>query len=150
MTPGIQPSKVRMRLRKKLPIRPVISTAKGGSTTQKKYRSAFTSNASCSSSAFEEWALAVGSCAFFYQFWLLVSTLGSRIVGLRNLQSPGSTADRDKADAGATQDFRFARQYRSPCTYQSSRSAPLAFRGDASRPVRRCPADRALPPLASR
>src|SRR6266571_7052540 len=39
MTPGIQPSKVKMRLRKKLAMRPVISTASGGSTTQKKYRS---------------------------------------------------------------------------------------------------------------
>jgi len=29
-------------LRKKLAMRPVISTASGGSTTQKKYRNAFT------------------------------------------------------------------------------------------------------------
>src|SRR5207244_12644700 len=41
MTPGIQPSKVRRMLRKKLASRPVISTATGGSTTQKKYRNAF-------------------------------------------------------------------------------------------------------------
>jgi hypothetical protein len=41
MTPGIQPSKVEMRLRKKLTMRPVMSTARGGSTTQKKYRNAF-------------------------------------------------------------------------------------------------------------
>src|SRR5206468_1418338 len=43
MTPEIQPSKVKMRLRKKLAIRPVKSTASGGSSTQKKYRSAFIS-----------------------------------------------------------------------------------------------------------
>jgi len=43
MTPGIQPSKVRRMLRKKLAIRPVISTASGGSTTQKKYRNDFIS-----------------------------------------------------------------------------------------------------------
>src|ERR1043166_2270314 len=42
MTPGIQPSNVKMMLRKKLAMRPVISTASGGKTTQKKYRSAFT------------------------------------------------------------------------------------------------------------
>ena len=41
MTPGIQPSNVKMMLRKKLAMRPVISTASGGKTTQKKYRSAF-------------------------------------------------------------------------------------------------------------
>src|SRR5205809_4183596 len=43
MTPGIQPSNVKIMLRKKLAIRPVMSTASGGKTTQKKYRSAFTS-----------------------------------------------------------------------------------------------------------
>jgi hypothetical protein len=36
MTPGIQPSKVNTMLSKKLPSRPVISTATGGNTTQKK------------------------------------------------------------------------------------------------------------------
>jgi hypothetical protein len=41
MTPGIQPSNVKIMLRKKLAIRPVMSTASGGKTTQKKYRSAF-------------------------------------------------------------------------------------------------------------
>jgi hypothetical protein len=41
MTPGIHPSNVKMRLRKKLAMRPVMSTASGGNTTQKKYRSAF-------------------------------------------------------------------------------------------------------------
>src|SRR5437762_1327861 len=41
MTPGIHPSNVKMRLRKKLAIRPVRSTARGGQTNQKKYRSAF-------------------------------------------------------------------------------------------------------------
>ena len=44
MTPGIQPSNVKMMLRKKLAMRPVISTASGGKTTQKKYRSAFISS----------------------------------------------------------------------------------------------------------
>ena len=40
MTPGIHPSNVKIKLRKKLPKRPVINTANGGSTTQKKYRDA--------------------------------------------------------------------------------------------------------------
>ena len=44
MTPGIHPSSVRRMLRKKLAIRPVIKTANGGSTMQKKYRSAFISS----------------------------------------------------------------------------------------------------------
>jgi hypothetical protein len=36
MTPGTQPSRVNKMLRKKLRIRPVIKTATGGRTTQKK------------------------------------------------------------------------------------------------------------------
>ena len=47
MTPGIQPSNVKMMLRKKLAMRPVISTASGGNTTQKKYRSAFITTTHC-------------------------------------------------------------------------------------------------------
>jgi len=43
MIPGIQPSNVNTILSKKLPSRPVISTATGGNTTQKKYRNAFIS-----------------------------------------------------------------------------------------------------------
>jgi hypothetical protein len=53
MTPGIQPSNVKIMLRKKLAMRPVISTASGGNTTQKKYRSAFiTTSSSQFSSSF--------------------------------------------------------------------------------------------------
>jgi hypothetical protein len=44
MTPGNQPSKVKRILSKKLAMRPVMSTASGGKTTQKKYRSAFISD----------------------------------------------------------------------------------------------------------
>jgi hypothetical protein len=46
MTPGIQPSSVKIKLRKKLAMRPVISTASGGKITQKKYRSAFITQSS--------------------------------------------------------------------------------------------------------
>src|SRR5713101_9287795 len=100
MTPGIQPSKVKTRLRKKLAMRPVISTASGGSTTQKKYRNAFISN--------------VSSSVFSSCFPCLLIPLSAR----HNLQSPDSRADRDKDDAIAVQDFRFVPQYRSPCICQ--------------------------------
>jgi hypothetical protein len=36
MIPGIHPSSVRIMLRRKLATRPVIKTASGGNTTQKK------------------------------------------------------------------------------------------------------------------
>src|SRR6266568_3073607 len=89
MTPGIQPSKVKTRLRKKLAMRPVRSTASGGSTTQKKYRSAFITNFS--------------SSVFSFCFPGLLIPLSAA----HNLRSPDSRADRDKDDAIAVQDFRF-------------------------------------------
>jgi hypothetical protein len=41
MMPGIHPNNVNTMLSTKLARRPVMSTATGGSTTQKKYRNAF-------------------------------------------------------------------------------------------------------------
>src|SRR5262249_14480770 len=96
MTPGIQPSKVKMRLRKKLAMRPVISTASGGSTTQKKYRSAFIANPSCSSAS--SYSSVIGRSTLS-DFWLLTSELRLRIAAARNLQSLDSTANRGKDDA---------------------------------------------------
>src|SRR5207237_5582587 len=123
MTPGIQPSKVKIRLKKKLAIRPVINTASGGSTMQKKYRSAFIANSSSSASAFPfliaRWTLGVGRSAFS-DFWLLASDLRLLIVAARNLRSPDSTANRDKDDATAIQARRFVPQHRSPCISLSS------------------------------
>src|SRR2546422_11356078 len=100
MTPGIQPSKVKTKLRNKLAMRPVRSTASGGSTTQKKYRSAFITNFS--------------SSVFSFCFPGLLIPLSAA----HNLRSPDSRADRDKDDAIAVQDFRFVPQYRSPCICQ--------------------------------
>src|SRR2546425_9797729 len=120
MTPGIQPSKVKIRLKKKLAIRPVINTASGGSTMQKKYRSAFIANSSSSAFPFliARWTLGVGRSAFS-DFWLLASDLRLLIVAARNLRSPDSTANRDKDDATAIQARRFVPQHRSPCISRS-------------------------------
>src|SRR6266403_3417397 len=107
MTPGIHPSKVKMRLRKKLAMRPVISTASGGNTTQKKYRSAFITN---------------------FSSWVFSSCFPGSLIPLsawHNLQSPDSRADRGKDDAIAVHDLGFVHQYRSPCICRSLRSAPL-------------------------
>src|SRR5437762_10463558 len=93
MIPGIQPSNVKMTLRKKLAIRPVISTASGGNTTQKKYRSAFINSSSESSSG----------CFLI------------RLPAIRNLRSPDSTANRDRAGAAAIQARRLSLRSRSPC-----------------------------------
>src|ERR1043166_655832 len=107
MTPGIQPSKVKMRLRKKLAMRPVISTASGGSTTQKKYRRAFIwkSSSSASASALERGAF---SC-----------DLRPPQSAPRNLRSQDSRADRGKDDAIAVQHLGFVHQYQSPCICRS-------------------------------
>src|SRR5205809_2956642 len=116
MTPGIQPSNVKIMLRKKLAIRPVMSTASGGKTTQKKYRSAFITNFSSSASSCAldvgRWALGVGRWAFSYYFRGLRSAA-------RNLRSPDSTADHGKGDANAIQNLRFVLQYQSPCICRS-------------------------------
>ena len=85
MTPGIQPSNVKMMLRKKLAMRPVISTASGGNTTQKKYRSAFT-NSSFS-----------GQSSSSSPYCLLI-----HFSAIRNLRSLDSTANRDKVGAVAS------------------------------------------------
>src|SRR5207247_531466 len=125
MTPGIQPSNVKIRLRKKLAMRPVMSTATGGRTTQKKYRSAF-----------------IGSPSSF-------PALLIRPSATRNLQSPDSTANRDTADASAIRDLHCFPQRRSPCICRSSRCAPLACPDAASHHGLHCLADRAPPPWAS-
>src|SRR5438874_10665117 len=96
MTPGIQPSNVKIMLRKKLAMRPVISTASGGSTTQKKYRSAFITNPSCSYAS--SYSSVIGRLTLA-DFWLLTSELRLRIAAARNLQSLDSTANRGKDDA---------------------------------------------------
>src|ERR1700757_13476 len=109
MTPGIQPSKVKIRLKKKLAIRPVINTASGGSTMQKKYRSAFITNSSSSASscAFDVGRLLAiyRSLTFSYYFRGLCSAA-------RNLRLPDSTANRGKDDATAIQARRFVPQHR--------------------------------------
>src|SRR5205823_14095335 len=94
MTPGIHPSNVKMRLRKKLAIRPVKSTANGGKTTQKKYRNAFI----------------VSSC----QGTSSPSFLSVLSI-IRSLGSPDSTVNRDKAGVAVIQVRRFVLQYRYPC-----------------------------------
>src|SRR5438270_8949999 len=127
MTPGIQPSNVKMMLSRKLAIRPVISTATGGNTTQKKYRKAFT-------------LLILSSPISCF------SALQMSPSAARNLRSLDSTTNRDKDGAGATQHLGFRPQLRSPCTCQSLRSALLAFPSAALRPALRCLADQA-PPL---
>src|SRR4249920_1868801 len=101
MTPGIQPSNVKIMLRKKLAIRPVMSTASGGKTTQKKYRSAFITN---SSSSVSSYSLDVGRWAFSYDS-------GPRPSAARNLRSPDLTTDRGKDDASAIQNLRFVHRY---------------------------------------
>src|SRR5438046_260073 len=69
---------------------------------------------------------------------------------IRNLRSPDSTINRDKADAAVTRARRFVLQCRSPCICRFGRCAPLAFPGAAWRLAPRFPAGRAPPPSASR
>src|SRR5215469_18191575 len=134
MTPGIQPSNVKIRLRKKLAMRPVKSTANGGKTTQKKYRSAFIANSSPS-------ALSLSSSALAFPVQSSV---------IRHLRLPDSTANHDKAGAAAIQALRFALRSRSPCISQFAHSEPPAFPSGALRHGPRCPADPAPRLLASR
>src|SRR4029077_19300048 len=112
MTPGIQPSNVKIMLRKKLAIRPVMSTASGGKTTQKKYRSAFITNFSSSASSYSS---GVGRLLAIYRGWTFSYYFRGLSSAARNLRSPDSTADRDKDDASAIQNLRLVLQYRSPC-----------------------------------
>src|SRR6266513_5971835 len=116
MTPGIQPSNVKIMLRKKLAIRPVVSTASGGKTTQKKYRSAFITNSSSSASSC---SLDVGRWTFDVGRWAFSYDSGPRPSAARNLRSPDLTTDRGKDDASAIQNLRFVHRYRSPCICRS-------------------------------
>src|SRR6266571_7298262 len=102
MTPGIQPSNVKIMLRKKLAIRPVMSTASGGKTTQKKYRSAFIYSSSASSCSLD-----VGRLLAIYRSWAFSYDSSPRPSAARNPRSPDSTADHGKDDANAIQNPRF-------------------------------------------
>src|SRR6266513_4206439 len=124
MTPGIQPSNVKIMLRKKLAIRPVMSTASGGKTTQKKYRSAFITNSSSYASSCSldvgRWTFDVGRLAReVFRSWAFSYDSSPRPSAARNLRSPDSTADRGKDDASAIQNLRFVHRYRSPCICRS-------------------------------
>src|SRR5882724_5353457 len=111
MTPGIQPSKVKIMLRKKLAIRPVMSTASGGKTTQKKYRSAFIANSSSSASSYSS---GVGRLLASYRSWTFSYYFRGLCSAARNLRSPDLTTDRGKDDASAIQNLRLGHRYRSP------------------------------------
>src|SRR5207248_4180500 len=111
---------------KKLAIRPVISTASGGNTTQKKYRSAFINSSSESSSG----------CFLI------------RLPAIRNLRSLDSTANLDKAGAAAIQARRLSLRSRSPCISRFERCALPAFPGGASHHAPHFPADPARRLLA--
>src|SRR5258705_76469 len=102
MTPGIQPSNVKIMLRKKLAIRPVMSTASGGKTTQKKYRSAFITNFSSSPSSYSS---GVGRLLAIYRSLAFSYDSSPRPSSARNLPSPGSTADHRKDDANTSQNL---------------------------------------------
>src|SRR5215471_13644469 len=132
MTPGIHPSNVKIKLRKKLAMRPVNSTARGGKITQKKYRSAFMTHPS----------------AFFEFSSSSLCDFPIRLSIIRSLQSPDLTAGRDKAGAVAIQARRFALRSRSPCIFQCARSALQAFQDDALRRGPHFPADPAQRLLA--
>src|SRR2546423_1708897 len=117
MTPGIQPSKVKIMLRKKLAIRPVISTARGGNTTQKKYRSAFITNPSSPVARWVAAAIEGGAASSFLSLvgrWTLdvgrsAFSCASRLrpSATDNLRSPDSRADHGKDDAIAVRAPRF-------------------------------------------
>src|SRR5262245_22839356 len=132
MTPGIQPSNVKMILRKKLAMRPVISTANGGNTTQKKYRRAFTISSLVTRLPRRSPAKAGHSSS------------------IRNLRLPDLTVNRDKAGVAAIQAHHFALRSRSPCISRFERCALPAFPGGASRHAPRFPADPTRRLLASR
>src|SRR5436190_16672631 len=104
MTPGIQPSNVKTRLRKKLAMRPVSSTASGGKTTQKKYRSAFIFLSASLVCAVERWAFSFA--------------LRPALFSTGSLQSLDSKANRDRDCAIAFQDHHFAHRDLSPCISQ--------------------------------
>src|SRR5580700_9477225 len=122
MIPGIHPSKVRIRLSKKLPSRPVINTATGGSTIQKKYRNAFID---------------------------LSSPFRPRPSAACNLRSPDWKADRGKAHAAVSRDRHLLLRDRSQDICRYERCELPAFPSASLHPEPRRPADRALLLLAS-
>src|ERR1700724_978502 len=143
MTPGIQPNNVRIMLRRKLPMRPVIKTASGGKTTQKKYLSAFmwkvSSSASSCSSLVEPSTLGVGRSAFSLRLCHLA----------RVIHSPRSrdwTTGCDKDRATVFRDRFSSLQLRSPCIFRFERCGPQAFPNVAWHHERHFPEDRELPP----
>src|SRR5713101_8093834 len=109
-----------MMLSRKLPSRPVISTATGGSTTQKKYRNAFIELFSDST----------------------VDSFTRSISQWNTLRSPDSTADRGRDHLNAFQDRHLFHRDRSRDISRSAHCAPPAFRGVALHPAPHCPADR--------
>jgi hypothetical protein len=145
MTPGIQPNNVRMMLRKKLPMRPVINTASGGKTTQKKYLSAFmwkvSSSALSCSSLVEPSTLGVGRSAFSLRLCHLACVI-------RSPRSRDWTTDRDKDHATVFRDRLSSLRLRFPCISRFERCEPQAFLNVAWHRERHFPEDRELPPWA--
>src|ERR1017187_501940 len=125
MIPGIHPSKVRTILSRKLPSRPVINTATGGSTIQKKYRNAF-----------------IDLLSLFSAFLLRPSAA-------RNLRSPDWKADRGKVHAAVSRYRHLLLRDRSQDICRCERCELPAFPSASLRPGQRRPADRALLLLAS-
>src|ERR1700730_2262716 len=111
-------------LRKKLPIRPVIRTAKGGSTTQKKYRNAFIS----------------------FSFRSVASRFGRWFSITHNLQSLDWKEGRDRARVSAFQNRHPWPRRRSPYIYRSERRVLPAFRDGALHRAPHFLEDRALLP----
>src|SRR5437667_2496602 len=110
-------------------MRPVNSTASGGNTTQKKYRSAFIFLSSPLVCAVERWAF---SCP-----------LRPPLFSTGNLQSPDLKANRDRDRAIAFQDHHFAHRYLSPCISQFYRCGLPECPGAAWHHALHYPEDRA-------
>src|SRR6266404_7602307 len=108
-------------LSRKLPSRPVISTATGGSATQKKYRNAFIGLVSDS----------------------IIDTFTRSISQWSTLRSLDSTVDRGKDHPNAFQDRHLFHRDRSRDISRSAHCAPPAFQGVAWHRAPHCPADRA-------
>src|SRR5262245_52999332 len=115
-------------------MRPVNSTARGGSTTQKKYRSAFISTSS--------------SLVCVVGRWAFSSAFHPSLFGVRSLQSLDSKANRDRDHVIAFQDRHFAHRSLSPCTSPFSHCGLPACPSGASHRVLRYPEDQAPPPSA--
>src|SRR6266404_1780632 len=111
-------------LSRKLPSRPVISTATGGSTTQKKYRNAF-----------------IGVSKRFNNS--TIDPFTPSISQWSTLRSLDSTVDRGKDHPNAFQDRHLFHRDRSRDISRSAHCAPPAFQGVAWHRAPHCPADRA-------